>query len=290
MNLDPTQPIMAPLKTKKSRTVAKWWRGQMQAMNPSPAQVASMDKSTVLEALGSLTGGKLLKSGTDIKRTVSLWIWALLARLPERGELSSAEIGIVRELGKRAVLVGIGLGEENDWKEGMQQVEAGLDVEEDEDEGLYVANDDEIQLDTDEYLDPDQDTAPQIGPQLPSDLNNTMADKISEKQNKNDAPPSNHEQSSSSVAQEGQVASDELQQDSDEEQFNAIKARILANLRSEPMELDVNQEPEIGVSEDQSEDIQALKSNTRATVDMIITVAGEMYGQRDLLEFRPTWG
>lgn len=30
--------------------------------------------------------------------------------------------------------------------------------------------------------------------------------------------------------------------------------------------------------------------NTRATLDMILTVAGEVYGQRDLLEFREHWG
>lgn len=31
-------------------------------------------------------------------------------------------------------------------------------------------------------------------------------------------------------------------------------------------------------------------ANTMATIDMIITIAGEFYGQRDLLEFREAWG
>ncbi|OCL08258.1 hypothetical protein AOQ84DRAFT_364286, partial [Glonium stellatum] len=31
-------------------------------------------------------------------------------------------------------------------------------------------------------------------------------------------------------------------------------------------------------------------ANTLATIDMIITIAGEFYGQRDLLEFREAWG
>jgi len=34
---------------------------------------------------------------------------------------------------------------------------------------------------------------------------------------------------------------------------------------------------------------EEMRRNTRATVDMIITVVGEVYGQRDLLEFREVW-
>jgi hypothetical protein len=35
---------------------------------------------------------------------------------------------------------------------------------------------------------------------------------------------------------------------------------------------------------------QCPNSNTRVTIDMIITIVGELYGQRDLLEFRDSWG
>jgi hypothetical protein len=39
-----------------------------------------------------------------------------------------------------------------------------------------------------------------------------------------------------------------------------------------------------------SDDLAAQQlQNARATIDMVITVAGEVYGQRDLLEFREEW-
>ena len=233
----------------------------MQCMNPAPAQVASMDKNNVLRALGSLTGGKLLRSGVDIKPSVSLWVWALLARLPERGELSSEEIGVVRELGKRAVLVGICLDGEKNWQEGMQEVEAGLDEENDEDEGTYVANDEEIQLDIDEAFDDEIElglgdtydiapqpakSAPQVGPQLPTDGENSQTAELSAEQGISALLKLSSDQSLRPVAGEDRTPPDEFCQDLEEAQFNAAKARILASLSSEPDDHEINIESEIG--------------------------------------------
>jgi hypothetical protein len=323
-----THPILSPTKTKKNHSLAKWWRSQMQSINPLPAQIASMDKSIVLRALRSLTGGRLLRSGADINVSVSLWAWALLARLPERGELSSEEIGVVRELGKRAVLVGISLSGEKDWREGMHEVEAGLD-EEDEEEGTYTVNDEEIQLDIDEDLDAEADSSvirpyashdapdrtPQIGPHLPTELGHAHLDETNpigenlpkpsaevligdsmaaggsrEQQGELEPSSTSHTQPLNSAVEEGHLPADELQAVSEEAQVAAAKARILANLHSETLEHEVNLEPEEAVSQDTAEKTRTSRSNTRATIDMILTVVGEMYGQRDLLEFRPAWG
>lgn len=301
--LGPAYPILPPPKARKSHLVTKWWRGQMQSMNPAPAQVASMDKNNVLRALGSLIGGKLLRSGFDIKPSVSLWIWSLLARLPERGELSSEEIGVVRELGKRAVLIGIGLNGERDWQEGMQEVQAGLDEESDEDKETHVVNEEEIQLDIDEILDDGtkmdiRDTydathqpsnpARQIDLQLPTGQDNAQEVKLGEDQDRFEAPKLSSDKPLISVIREDRTTLDESCQDS-EAQFNAAKARILARLSSGPDEHENNIGPEAEIPSEKANDIQPSKCNTRATVDMIITIAGEMYGQRDLLEFRPKW-
>ena len=301
--LGTTHPIFPPPITRYRHSVALWWRGQMESINPAPAQIASMDKRTILRALGSLNGGRLLRSGEYIKPSVSLWIWALLARLPDRGDLSSEEIGVVRELGKRAVLVAIGLGEKNEWQEGMHEVEAGLDEENEgeEDEGTYAANVDEIRLDIDEYSElnigysndtapPAVNTAPQIGPQLPVYLDNAQADETASKEQDDREPlAAGKDQATPIAAVEEHLPSYKPQLESEEAQFNAAKARMLASLEDEPVEFEVNIEPEIEDPQDTAQDIPPSKSNTRLTVDMILTVAGEMYGQRDLLEFRPAW-
>lgn len=56
------------------------------------------------------------------------------------------------------------------------------------------------------------------------------------------------------------------------------KTKIVNGLKSE------NPEKEAGVSE--SNDSTVPDENTKATLDMIITVVGELYGQRDLLQYR----
>jgi hypothetical protein len=94
----------------------KMWRWRLGHTEPKPAQLAGMDKGTVIRLLrmaGDRKGGFLgveslvREGGVEARRRVSAWIWGLLARLPGRGELISEEVGVVRELGKRAVWVGV---------------------------------------------------------------------------------------------------------------------------------------------------------------------------------------
>jgi hypothetical protein len=280
---------------KLNTEVARLWRWKMRQIDPVPAQIASMSKVTVLKLLGLLTTGTLLKRGAEVQVGVSRWAWALLARLPERGELTSEEIGIVRDLGKKAVLVGMGLKEEQAWEEGMEEVEAGLDDEYYE-EGSAVVNGDEIDLNIeggfeDSELDPlipetdtindDESNKRQkmgqiTGPRLPTD--STVPVPITKKQD--DEEKSFMANGTGNHEDEGELSAEDLV---------AAKARMLAALngsKEEPLH-----EAEIF----EEENLLKLKKgaercNTKATVDMIITVAGEMYGQRDLLEFRQVWG
>lgn len=284
--LGSTYPLVPPPNTKQRDSAAKWWRDQMYARNPAPVQIANMDKNNVLRALRSLnTGGKLLRSGKDIKPSVSLWIWALLARLPERGELTSEEIGVVRELGKRAVLVSVGLGKKDDWQEGMNEVETTLDEEDEEGDEAYIANDAEVQSDVNENFDAGADegmgntdsVTSQIAPQMPRHQDQAEGGETSGTRSERATAPSTQNNQG-----------DEPQLESEEE-FNAAKARMLARLESQAMEYEVNIEPEVEAPQETTECSQGTRSNTTLTVDMILTVAGEMYGQRDLLEFRPQW-
>ena len=279
---------------KLNREVARWWRWTLGEVDPVPAQVASMSKVTVLKLLGLLTTGSLLKRGAEVQVRVSRWAWALLARLPERGELTSEEIGIVRELGKKAVLVGMGLKEEREWGEGMDEVEAGFD-DDDYEEALTLVKDDEIDLDIKGELEfgelestgPDiindhesnkrQQTGQIIGPQLPT--NNDALGPVANKQDDEEILYKSNG-TNNDEEEEGELSVEDLA---------AAKARMLATL-NDSKEEEALQEAEM-LEEENSLRLKksAERWNTKATVDMIITVAGEMYGQRDLLEFRQTW-
>lgn len=282
---------VGPLNSK----VAKWWRWHMRTTDPLPAQIASMDKSTVLRLLGVLTSGTSLKSGIVVDLAVSRWVWGLLARLPERGELNSEEIGVVRELGKKAVLVGMGLREDEQWQDGLDEVEAAYEEAGESGEGKSYSNEEEIQLEIDEDLDgysnsPEITTAaPQIGPQLPS-----PPSEVADPQDLMETAPSisiDKPINGDLEVGDGPSTGTELADD-----LATAKARILASISGEE-EKDCAQQSEVGATRDpeaQTKDGQAdsepSKWNTKATVDMIITVAGEMFGQRDLLEFRSVWG
>lgn len=228
----------------------------MRTVDPLPAQISGMNKSTVLRLLGLLTGGNLLRRGTEVEVGVSRWTWSLLAKLPDRGELTSEEIGVVRELGKKAVLVGIGLKNDAELNEGMEEVEGGLDQVEEEDEPLDVVNDSSI--------------ATPSSPQHPVD-------------------PVGEFGSANTLLVESQTSDTNnhasfLDVSHPTDDLATAKARILTSL-DEPVKHGVTlEEPR-----KQSATGKMYKWNTKATVDMILTVAGEVYGQRDLLEFRGTW-
>lgn len=214
--------------------------------------------------------------GKGMSGRTSRWLWGLLARLPDVGELGSEEVGVVREVGKKAVWVGVGL-------QGVD-VSAldGGDRDEEEEEVLdMVVEDGEAETgagyeenEEDDLADDSAD--PIIGPVQPPDLAS------SKEEGRQDLSVSNVEED-------------------DPEALSIARARMLERLHSSAEDEDaeeeegeaeeVNIEPEetlgtINGAEDTKEDIL---NNTRATVDMIITIVGELYGQRDLLEYREVW-
>lgn len=234
----------------------------MRTVDPLPVQVASMGKETVLKLLRLVMGGTLLSRGRPVNDRVSRWIWSLLAKLPERGELTSEEIGVVRELGKKAVLVGMGLQRSEGWEEGLEEMEGMVGGG---DEGGVVEDEGEI-VENREKLD---------GESVVQAASN--GDEVGE----SEAPP----ETSVSTEEEGMKPED----------LEAIKARMLANISGSSTSVDAPPEdpiPEDPTPEEPSKEdvVQTQDRNTRATVNMVLTIAGEIYGQRDLLEFREVWG
>ena len=98
--LSPTQLISLPPNHRHARSE---WLHLMQHQYPSPVQLAVMGTSTALQVLRLLT--TLLRRRRNVNERLSAWIWGLLGRLDDVGMLSSDEVCVVRELGKRAVWV-----------------------------------------------------------------------------------------------------------------------------------------------------------------------------------------
>lgn len=232
----------API-TRTSHTTSNWTK-TLVTIDPHPLQLALLSKDSVFLILRVLLGGQLLQRGRDIPERTSRWLWALLARLPEPGELTHWELGCIRDLGKRAVLLGTSMEEIAALREEVE--EGGL--------GEVVSSQDQDEV-GEQVLDADtshDDSKESQVPQPEDDLQD--------------------EEPAEDVAMELD-SSDEEQEPQDLEE---VRKRLLARL-------DEDSDAEEAA---RTEATRRQEMNMRATINMVLTVTGDFYGQRDLLEFR----
>jgi hypothetical protein len=304
------------------------WTHRLRYTDPLPAQVAAMDKVSVLRLLRVVLGGKFFRRGCALRPRTSRWVWALLARLPDRGQMDSDEIGAVREMGKRAVLVSISrehvaalcevLGREGVAGLGLagvlREIEGGSrqagrraeaeeeDVEEEEAEAevqVEVVNEDEIRLT------PDRAGNGRAVPGDGADGGTAQPDDLEDGELPDEEVPAAEAQFPVAVdgTDEGEVPMDieegEVAPGDKDAALAALKARLLSDLdKAETWDERQRRPPsppaaaakEAATTDDNDEASEADSVNMRATVNMILTVAGEFYGQRDLLAFRDPFG
>ncbi|EXJ59267.1 hypothetical protein A1O7_06699 [Cladophialophora yegresii CBS 114405] len=101
--LRPDQFISFPENTNKVRTQ---WVDHILSTDPHPVQLACMDSSTVVELVSFLGMEleRLLRVGDQIKvARVGAWVWAILGKCRDCGEMSSEEVGDLRQLAQVAL-------------------------------------------------------------------------------------------------------------------------------------------------------------------------------------------
>lgn len=292
LHRNPPPEILAALTKEQSPYVGRFgpatrtfttWSVRVRLSDPVPGQVAAMDKEAVLRLLRVILGGKFLRRGTELRERTSRWLWALLARLPDRGELDYMEVGYVRDLGKRAALLMhslremAALREEVEGGSGAAQEDDGLEGDQEVWDGEAEALDDDCAEEpvlSQESVGPsavvnNDPTSAQLTSKTPARLSSTTPSNVP------DADGDKIDQ-----MEDGEIdESAPMEIDTDIED---AKTRLLAKL---------NAHSTSGNNADQAEegppfDTARARMNMRATLNMILTVAGELYGQRDLLEFR----
>lgn len=168
---------------------------------------------------------------------LGLWIWSVLGKCSEAGQLGSEEVSELRELGKRAVGLLVGIRDRSGENYGHQDNDGEEVVEEEANVGR--AGDSAAVKGTTRSATTDKGAPPH--PELEmSDLE--LAKVLLAKQLNEDLRP----------VENGRL--------------------------SEMGNLQEDDETEISVDK-----------QIRGMLDMIITIIGELYGQRDLLEFRDIW-
>lgn len=233
--------------------------------------MALLSKESVIRILRIILGGKFLRCGEPVSERTSRWLWALLARYPERGELDHTEVGWIRELGRRAVLLGRSLAEmaalRQELEDGGLGVHEGVD-DSDENEDMAAYGETEVVDESGEAATTDGQSG-------------TQDDAASEGQPKSNGPPQevDSDQEEGAISEDDEdipmeLASNTSSQQEDEAskaELEEAKARLLGQISAIDREEEARQRERV---------------NMRATVNMILTVAGEVYGQRDLLQFR----
>lgn len=281
------------------------WSGLIRKTDPLPLQIALISKDSVLRILRVILSGKFLRQGQPVSERTSRWLWALLARLPERGEMTHVEIGWVRDLGRRAVLLGRSLAEMAALREELE--DGGLGVHEyvdgsssdEEDMAEDPEVNDGVVSPTDGEGTPDfplddpkkADSTPEAASAAPADQQEERKQtdgpddeleegEISEEEDNNgksNGEDDEDEDVAMEIASNSSVGENEASSTKPDD-LEAAKARLLAQVDEAEAENDQ-------LSADEATRYRA-RMNMRATVNMILTIAGEFYGQRDLLEFR----
>ena len=245
-----------------------------------------------------MRGLRVLESVLTVKNLgmegngVGAWAWGLLGRCRGRGEMGSEDVGVLRDVGKRAVWVLRGLrggrregaAEEGAGGEVEVEVEGEEGVDEQEVEyvnmggGAQVGEGEEGEghgidllageLDEGEELKDNPSTIDGIKP--PSESQDVLArakqSLLYSLQAPTAPPPTTNMDSPPPTATPGNRLSNESHEIDHAAHVSEDTSAATLSTHARKDELDVY-----------------------ATLDMIITVVGEFYGQRDLLEGRDLW-
>lgn len=242
--------------------------------------LSQLSQDAVLQGIQMLES-RLATGGLLRKKSLSLWSWGLLARCRDAGQMGSEEIGILRDLGKRAVWLLRGL------RAGMNHDTQDEEIESEDGDTRPSVNG--LEKDGDEYRNHEENDQECSNPEAKASTLSTRL-RLDEAEATSTANPSESPRHDSDI----------------DDALAAAKARILSSLTQDTLALEPSSPAEEtrsilneghSISQDadtagsaQMQEQQGEMLRLNATLDMIITIVGEFYGQRDLLEGRLVWG
>ena len=264
-------------------TTRRIWRGKILNTVPTMAVLVRLTQESViwgLEVLESLLTWANLRGKRG--KYVEAWTWGLLGKCREVGQMGSEEVGVLRNLGKRAVWLirriraGDVTGGTIDELEVNTEEEEGEEEEEHGDGELEEENpqDDADPTDLD---DADDGHSSYIDPITIADLGNNDTSEANPTTTTSDADLEKAKQHilNSLCTNQAPTDSTETNASNDDNTESPV-----------PKHADTGLNVEIEGSLKESSD---EKADLLATLDILVTIIGEFYGQRDLLDGRLLW-
>lgn len=274
-NLDESHPITFPYHLKEARLE---WRRIIFTSDPQMVQLACMDMETVLNVLRLL--GNMIpecingKDATQIRR-VGAWAWGLLGRCRDVGELGSKEVGELRNFGKQAVSVLIKLNK-------LESKNLG-------DESMVLELEDRNELGDELGL--PEETAETTTPGNPADeiADTSMPIPTTEPLPLGDTEALDELEAAKLRLQARLQESVDYEDEELEADMAVRRRRNTSSPLSDDEVVQTCQSQETAPEVPSQNTIKCIDKQSRALLDMIITVVGDLYGQRDLLLQREVW-
>lgn len=264
--------------------------------------LGQLQQDTVIRGL-NVVETLLTKRNLTKGKILGAWVWGLLARCRPVGEMGSEEVGVLRSLGKRAVwLLGEMIARREDGRaeeEVDDQIEVKIESDgiagfgEPQSNGTSEPIQEEqmndgvmehriYEKDNSELLDPNK-TSLVISATQALTPSNTDPPKLPPGQS--DPAPD----TSDALAQARQRLLSALPQSSSPSSASNIPTGGTNDLLREHNDDDTQQAvPEVNAAMEGGNERYG-GTNIFATLDMITTIVGEFYGQRDLLDGRFLW-
>ena len=207
-------------------------------------------------------------------RNLGAWSWALLGRCRDVGEMDSEDVAVLRQLGKTALWVTTKIRTRMEEQDERPDGENGH---------ADAGSGEEGKVEEDENLKQEDAGTHDVG------LVDASLKSLPPREEVGEAKmPGGADVKMSNDAEAGataEVSSEEAAQ------LEILKQKLLGNINDEPQAdaatSDSAQARPINGKEAEAADV---KRRALATLDIIVTIVGEVYGQRDLLDARDIWG
>ena len=257
------------------------WRYGLRFKAPTPSLLVTLSQENVIRALGRLetllTKSNLLGK-QDERNNMGTWAWGLLAKCRSIGEMGSDDVAVLRCLGKTALKVAAKIR----YTESSEELEEGASIVDDREDNDGQAILENGALDT-------ADLASHSGTQEEAVQVLVVPGVESAELSLDDAKSlllQKLQGSSSTILHaEEPPSTPMLDTDGDIPMDGpAVKASTTPSIVP-LVEEDDHEDGEISETEDTSDPVHCAL----ATLDIIVTIVGSFYGQRDLLYQREAW-
>lgn len=283
-SLGDEHPIHFPRSNKAAK---REWTKTLESTEPKMTQLACMDMDSVRGVMGIITNimqSTIRNRDMTMLRRLGAWVWGVLGRCREVGELSSDEVADIRQLGKEAAK-NLLLIREMDREDLYAQ---------DEGEGTAPRAESESDLES-IYLPDDfatkQPPTGSTGEVCGDESEMTRSNENNDGANLGDSSAFNDRDNK--VLQENGAQQSETQPAVDKPPSAIFEDEERNGGYEEDAEEVGRQEHKRDEFEDQNQDYSdedyEVDTHIRAMLDMILSIVGEFYGQRDLLGSRDIW-